>query len=344
MKRKMGKELGDIYYALFMRRDFKRGEKVFITTTDGIGDFIVREKIFTRLIEEMGRENVVVMAKDKLLPLLKKMGIENILIYTDEKRKKFSGRIKLFKEINEAGIGSIISLEFDQHDRFIKHFLHLPRTAFNNSCHSEMDIYYDTLIPHCTGSIIDDAVSFYRHHFKEERVQEELRPDIGHLFKESEEYRGCIAVGIGSVDRKKMLSPKIFGEVLTELKREFSDRKIVLLGKGALEEKFIESLKENFSLEGIENRVNLLSLDDTIGIIKASALYLGVDSGLYNFAFALRKNVIGIFAEENRFSHGQFNGISIVKSSSLGDEDYFGSRQINGITVQEIMERVRESL
>lgn len=344
MKKRWGHRAADILYTMFMKKNFVEGEKLLITTTDGIGDFIVREKIFTRLVVEQGKENVVVLAKEKLLPILKRLGIENIIVYTDEKRKKFLGRLEFLKEMNQAGIGKIISLEFDQHDTFIEHFLHLPRTGFHNSCHREMDSYYDTLIPYCSGSIIEDVLSFYRYYFKEERLQEELRPDIMELFEESDEYRGCIAIGIGSIDRRKMLSPKIFGEILIRIKKEYPYREILLLGKGELERKFIEELKTLISLEGIEDRINALSLDETLGIIKASGLYVGVDSGLYNFAFALRKKVVGIFARENRFSHSGFKDIRIVKSEREGEENYFGSREINGVDTDKIMEMIGESL
>jgi ADP-heptose:LPS heptosyltransferase len=344
MKRNMGKRVGDILYTLFLRSNFKSGNKVLITSTDGIGDFIVREKIFTKLVEEYGKENIVVLAKEKLCPLLKKMGIENIIIYTDKKRKKFAGRVELFKELNEVGIKKIISLEFDQHDSFIKHFPQVEKIGFNNVCHSEMDKYYDTLIPYTSGSIINDVLSFYKNYFKEEITFEQGRPYIGNLFEIDERYRDCIAVGIGSMDRRKMLAPKIFAEVIKTLRERYPEKKMVLLGKGKLEERFMQELQEQIDLTGIEDLVNKVSLDKTMEVIKSSEIYIGLDSGLYNFSFALGKKMVGIFTEINRFSHMGFDGIEVITSQEEGEENYFGNPKINGVAPEQILERVGEIL
>lgn len=131
---------------------------------------------------------------------------------------------------------------------------------------------------------------------------------------------------------------------ILECLNKLNENQIILLGKGNLEKKLVEELEKkiNFKNYKILNYINKLSLTETLEIINSSKLYIGVDSGLYNFAFGFRKNIVAFFEKKSSFSHDKFLNIKIVYGKSeQAEEQYFGTKILNSINKNEIMENLK---
>lgn len=155
------------------------------------------------------------------------------------------------------------------------------------------------------------------------------------MYGKSEKYKNVISFGIGSADRKKILCSDKVVEIIITLNKT-SKNKIILLGKGELEEKLVNEIKTKIKLEkyNVINLVNKLSLTETLEIINSAKIYLGVDSGLYNFAFGFRKKILAFFGQKNSFSHDKFENVRIIYGNSENrEENYFGTKLLNSIEI-----------
>lgn len=162
-------------------------------------------------------------------------------------------------------------------------------------------------------------------------------------YNKSDKYKNIVAFGIGSADRKKMLCSNKIIEIL-ECLNEIGIEKIMLLGKGKLEEKLLEEIEEKINLEEYRtvSYINKLSLKETLEIINSSKCYLGVDSGLYNFAFGFRKNILAFFERKNSFSHDKFENVKILcGENNDGEEEYYGTKLLNSIPKNVIKESLK---
>ncbi|MGK4198489.1 glycosyltransferase family 9 protein [Fusobacterium sp. HC1336] len=341
------KNLKEFYLDIYFRvkpLKYIKGEKIFLTTTDGLGDNIVRTKLLEKFLREYGSDNIVVLCKDKTKSFLEKLGFKNIIIYENNYRKRVSGKIKLIEKIAKLGINRIVSLEFDQHDIFIKYLKGIKKIGYLNEFNSKYNKYYNKTIKiDKKDYVIEQIKIFYNEYFRENLDMQELVPDISNFYNKSEKYKNIITIGIGSADRKKMLCSDKIVEIL-ECLNKLNENQIILLGKGNLEKKLVEELEKkiNFKNYKILNYINKLSLTETLEIINSSKLYIGVDSGLYNFAFGFRKNIVAFFEKKSSFSHDKFPNIKIVYGKSeQAEEQYFGTKILNSINKNEIMENLK---
>ncbi|MEG2854111.1 MAG: glycosyltransferase family 9 protein [Cetobacterium sp.] len=347
MKKTLREKMIDLYFKI-NPISFKSGTKKLLTSTDGIGDNIVRQKILNEFLEKFGEDNIIVMCKDKTVPFLKKIGLKNIYVYTDAHRKTTKGKISLIKDIANLGINEIISLEFDQHDIYIKYLKDVGKITVENKHHPKMNEYYHEVFKRDDIYVMKDILRFYNEYFFKKLTLQDIRPTLNDIYSKDEKYYDFLSVGVGSMDRKKMLSPEKFKDILLEIAKSNLFKGIVLLGKGELEKKFIDELKKelDFKEYGILDLTNSLSLDETIQIINSSKMYLGVDSGLYNFAFGLNKKIVGVFTSNTQFNHSQYDGIEIVIPEKIDSlkEEYFGNGKINSVDPLEVIKKVEELL
>ena len=342
------KNLKEFYLDIYFRvkpLKYIKGEKIFLTTTDGLGDNIVRTKLLEKFLKKYGSDNIVVLCKDKTKSFLEKLGFKNIIIYEDNHRKRVSGKIKLVEKIAKLGINRIVSLEFDQHDIFIKYLKEIKKIGYYNKFHEEMNKYYDYKVQFNKEEyILKQIQNFYQEYFNEKIELESLIPNIEKIYKKNIKYKDYIVFGIGSIDRKRILCSNKIVEFLKIL-REVTNKKIIILGKGKLEEEIINELKEKISFETleIENLVNGLSLEKSLEIINAANYYIGMESGLYNFAFGFRKKILAFFAKKNNFSHDNFNWVTILygENRNVKKTGKFGTSSLNSIVFdKEKIERI----
>lgn len=356
LKRKIKETLIDLFYNLNIEKTYKTGDKILVTSTDGIGDFIVREKVFLEIIERYGKENIIVLVKDKTVSLIEKYGIKNIVVYDKKSRKEFCAGVKFLREMLSLGISQIYSLEFSKQDLwFIKYFSKLksPKKieimgytiSDNLGLDKEYDKYYTKLVSRDDADqVIKLSMRYLLEAFNKKVDLDGVRPNLAEIYKRDREYANDIAVGVGSIDRKKIMNPKNLEKILIELSKTYPKSRIILLGKGKLEEKVMSEMDNISKYSNIIDKVNKTSLEETNIIINSSKLYVGVDSGLYNIAFGFRKKVIGLFTKkEHGFSHSCYEDISIL-SGSNGEKGYFGNEYLNGISPQEVVEASKKLL
>ena len=160
IRKKMKEIYLDVYFKL-KPLEYKKGNKILLTVTDGLGDNIVREKLLRKFLEEYGNDRVIVMCAEKTKTFLEKLGFKNIFIYNSYHRKRVKGKIELIKKIANLGIERIVSLEFNQHDIFIKYLNNLEKVGFFNKNNFECAKYYDKVILNCTLS----STQFNYQHF-----------------------------------------------------------------------------------------------------------------------------------------------------------------------------------
>lgn len=343
IRKKMKELYLDIYFKIKPLK-FVQGEKILLTTTDGLGDNIVREKLLEKFLKEYGNEKIVVMCVDKTKSFLEKIGFQNIIIYNSYHRKRVRGKIELLKKIADLGVKKIVSLEFDQHDIFVKYLKEIKKIGYFNNFNSIYNKYYDETIKFDKKDyVIEQVKVFYNKYFNENLKIDDLVPNISEMYNKSDKYKNIVTFGIGSADRKKMLCSNKIIEIL-ECLNEIGIEKIMLLGKGKLEEKLLEEIEEKINLEEYRtvSYINKLSLKETLEIINSSKCYLGVDSGLYNFAFGFRKNILAFFERKNSFSHDKFENVKILcGENNDGEEEYYGTKLLNSIPKNVIKESLK---
>lgn len=336
IRQKLKEKCIDIYFFISPLR-YEEGEKILLTLTDGIGDNIIRQRILERFLEQYTSENIVILCKDKTKSFLEKLGFKNIIIYKDSYRKRVKGKINLIKKIAKLGINRIVSLEFDQHDIFIKYLKKIEKIGYFNKYHDSINKYYDFKIEFDKEEyILEQVKKFYQEYFKKKVFLEDMIPDIEKIYKKNSNYEGKISFGLGSVDRKRILCSNKIVEFLKEL-RKLTNTEIILLGKGKLEEEIIKELKEKISFEemNIVNLVNKLSLEESLEVINSSKYYIGMESGLYNFAFGFKKRILAFFAKKNNFSHDRFEWVTILYGVNEinKDKEKFGTSLLNSIVL-----------
>lgn len=331
---------------------------ILITSTDGIGDFIVREKIFLEIIKRYSIENIHVLVKKGVKDLVKKYGVldENIHEYTKDDVKKISKSYSFFKRIKKLNLLEVYSLEMSLHDLwFIEYLKNVKKICFKFPDNSQKEMYniYDKVI---TGDFrgLTKILEYIKSNLEEftgkKYKLEEIIPNVENKYKKLEKYQGIIAVGVGSADRKKIMAPKSLEKILLEINKKYSNRKIILLGIGHLEERIA---KEMLKIDREKNIINLIgktTFDESMDIINSSSLYIGMDSGLYNMAFAMNKKTIGLFSRKDAiFAHTCSKNLNIVTGEnsfkSLEDnEEYFGDSALNNIEVEKVLDAINEFL
>ena len=112
-------------YVKYLLKEPKINDNIFITSTDGIGDNIIRLNLLEEILKQYGNDKCYILCDIKVVPLLKKIGFKNIIVFTKRMRRYLFGKIKLLKFLYQKGFNKIISLEYDQHDFDIQYFKNL---------------------------------------------------------------------------------------------------------------------------------------------------------------------------------------------------------------------------
>ena len=201
------KKLKEIYLDVYFKLkpfEYKKGNKILLTVTDGLGDNIVREKLLRKFLEEYGNDRVIVMCVEKTKSFLEKLGFNNIIIYSSSHRKRIKGKIELINKIASLGIEKIVSLEFDQHDIYVKYIKNVEKIGYFNKFNTKYNKYYNKIINfERENYILEQVKDFYNEYFNKNLTLNGILPDISNMYGKSEKYKNVISFGIGSADRKK---------------------------------------------------------------------------------------------------------------------------------------------
>ena len=327
-------------YMKFFLKEPKIDDNIFITSTDGIGDNIIRLNLLEEILNQYGNDKCYILCDIKVVPLLKTIGFKNIIVFTKRMRRYLFGKIKLLKFLYQKGFNKIISLEYDQHDFDIKYFKNLDSYCLDNKFHPEMNQYYKNVISTDFKVTEETIVKAFKILFNKNIVEQDAIPNLRKYYSKKLENMDTLVVGIGAGARNKMLKPNLLCEILKLFIKKKNIKKIIFLGAGDRDQKYLNKMKKyiNFTDFNIENLVNKISLDESIDIISEYPYYLGFESGLFHIAASLKIKTYGIFTEINEFSHNNWENVTLFSGSpsTSNNDEYFGNSKLNNISPEEI--------
>lgn len=271
-------------------------ENVLLLCTDGLGDTVVRSKIIEKYIGHFDKKHVYIVALRKSVYDFLKLFTDNVmLIDIDKYYSDCQYRKSLVEKLNYIGFKKIISLNF--HTQVIFEDLYVEEKYFNKDC-SASD-YILNLQVVLFNKVTDSNITL-----------KDIEPNINKYF-EGDEFKplinipkNYIVLGMGSFWNGKMYPVEKFAKVLQYLLDK--NENIILLGNGKTDEEYYNEL---LSMVDSENRIlnftNKLSMLQSIYVIKECKLFIGVDSGLWNCSYALRKPSVVIYGGGNygKFMH-----------------------------------------
>ena len=327
-------------YVKFFFKKPKINDNIFITSTDGIGDNIIRLNLLEEILNQYGNDKCYILCDIKVVPLLKKIGFKNIIVFTKRMRRYLFGKIKLLKFLYQKGFNKIISLEYDQHDFDIQYFKNLDSYCLDNKFHPEMNQYYKCVISTDFKITEETIVKAFKILFNKNIVEQNAIPNLRKYYSKKLENIDTLVVGIGAGARYKMLKPNLLCEILKLFIKKKNIKKIIFLGAGDSDIKYLNEMRKyiNFIDFNIQNLVNKVSLDESIDIISNCEYYLGFDSGLFHVAASLRIKTYGIFTKINEFSHNNWKNVIIFYGNPciLNKNEYFGNSELNNISLDEV--------
>lgn len=327
-------------YVKFFFKEPKINDNIFITSTDGIGDNIIRLNLLEEILNQYGNDKCFILCDIKVVPLLKKIGFKNIIVFTKRMRRYLFGKIKLLNLLFKIGFNKIISLEYDQHDFDIQYFKNLDSYCLDNKFHPEMNQYYKCVISTDFKITEETIVKAFKILFNKNIVEQNAIPNLRKYYSKKLENIDTLVVGIGAGARYKMLKPNLLCEILKLFIKKKNIKKIIFLGAGDSDIKYLNEMRKyiNFIDFNIQNLVNKVSLDESIDIISNCEYYLGFDSGLFHVAASLKIKTFGIFTKINEFSHNNWENVTIFygKPCISDKNEYFGNSELNNISLDEV--------
>ncbi|MGB6127736.1 MAG: glycosyltransferase family 9 protein [Psychrilyobacter sp.] len=325
----------------YFEEHYKNSEKsLLISSTDGMGDAVVRQKLLDMIVEKEAKiyDNIYILASKNSYEFFKIFGY-NVILRSDDERTKLIKRIKLIKKLTNLNIEKVIHLEFDIQDEFIRYLKCKEKIGFNNIYHPETNKLLTQVIKMGDKYVLEDCVSFANEYFDKTFKLEELKPDLEKKMKnENSNYN--IVIGVGANSKTRIIDIKRTKEYIDKIYELYPKKQITLIGKGELEFKISKKLEIEFPK--LKNFVNKLSLEETIDEIQNSDLYIGYDSGLYNLAFGFNKKIICFFGgnKKTRFYHNKFNEVEILsyievsKPCNIIKNSDYGTYELNNISVE----------
>lgn len=331
---------------IFKFCNFKNDGKIIVKSMDGIGDILVRSKLADKIIEKYGHENVYFLMKDHYKNLGIMLGY-NVIGISRKEEKNFFKRLKKFYEINKLYKPSIfINLDLGL-TSMISNIKSIEKIG--NYDENETVKYYNKFytkvirLDQSSKKIMDILEEFSQKILEIKLNKEEIVPNLSSKFVKKE---NGIVVAVGSTAREKVCSPKRMKNYLLEVIKYFPKEEIILVGNGELQKKYAEELVNDLSHLKIKNMVDKTTLEEAFNIVANSKLFIGFDSGLYNFCFVTRKKGIALFKNLNvPFAHNvswlKIVGPSEEKIDDFYDENY-PNEKINNISVEDFKKAVEE--
>lgn len=327
---------------------FNHNGKILVKSMDGIGDILVRSGLAEKIIEKYGKENVYFLMKEHYKNLGEMLDY-NVIGIPRKSEKKFFKRLKMMYSINKNySPKKFLNIEFGN-----------DSTIANISAEEKIGIYdsYEMVKRYNkyytkTFKLVNDNVKVLEkireigENVLEEKIKlEEIIPNLSNRFNIEEKN---IVIAVGSTDRSRVCSPKRMKDYIKILNKKFPNEKIILVGNGELQKKYAEDLIKMLPELSIENFIDKTTLKEVFEIVAKSKLFIGFESGLYNFCFVARKKGIGLFKDTTvSFAHE----VPWIKNigpeeeiiDNFVDEEY-PDRRINNISTEKFEKTVEELL
>lgn len=314
----------------------KNPENILIKISDGIGDVVIRSQLSEELIKKFGKDKVYFLMQENYKQLGEILGYKVIGISKAEKYNLLK-RIRKFFEINRLGIKIFINLEYTN-DSVVGNIISEERIGVLD-IDPEVKIYnkfYTKEIKVNKNEKILNQIKIIGENILDRNLREdELIPDL----KMNKDLKNeGIVIAVGSTSREKVCSPYRMLDYVKEIEKEFPEEKIYLVGNGKLQLEYAEYLIENLKELKIINFVDRTNLREVFEIIGKSRLFIGFDSGLYNYSYSLRKKTIALFKDLNSpFKHDaewvKVLGPEKERIDDFKDKNY-PNEELNNISVE----------
>lgn len=326
---------------------FPKKEKVLIKSADGIGDLLIRSKLAEMIQEKYGKENCIFLVKDSFVQMGKILNY-NCIGFSKREEEDFFPRLKKMYQLNKLGIKVYINLEFGGDITVGNIFAEKKIGMIDpNPFVSRCNKYYDFNFLKLENIYILDLVTYMGKKIIDSNLKkEDFFPDLRNIYPSSDHG---ISVAVGTSSRDKVTSPYIMAEYLKLVIKKYPKEKIYLLGNGKLQENYAEKLIEILKNEKIINLVNTTNIEEAFEKIANSKIFIGFDSGMYNFAFTVRKKTIAFFENNKKsFFHNEpwINVLYPDKESKTLDtkgDKVYTNILMNSIDIKKI-EKVLEKL
>lgn len=245
--------------------------KVLIVSNEALGDTIIKSQAIKILSDFYGKDNIYILCKDKWKDIYLKQGYSLLI---DEYKKVFK-RILFFRKLNKMNFKKIIFLNhvpYNHSDKFI---------ICQNKISSYKNVSY--ILENYTYILKEITGTNYK--------KEDLRPDLKSLYK-NDSIKNTISIGIGASNQRRTLPIEYIKNLIELLLKKYPEKKIILLGTGKKQVSYTKELLKKINYKNIINKVDTISLNETLEIVANSDLFLGYDSGLTNSAFCFHTKYI----------------------------------------------------
>lgn len=322
----------------------KNPEKILIKISDGIGDIVIRSRLSEKLIEKFGKDKVYFLMQENYKQLGEILDYKVIGISKVEKYNLLK-RIRKFLEINRLGIKIFVNLEY-ANDSVVGNIISKERIGIldtDPAVRIYNKFYTKVIELNRTEKILSQIRTIGEGILEKKLREDELIPDL--KINTNLKNEG-IVIAVGSTSREKVCSPYRMLEYIKEIKKEFPEEEIYLVGNGKLQLEYAEYLME--SLKGIKiiNLVNKTNLKEVFEIIADSRLFIGFDSGLYNYSYSSRKKTIALFKDlNNPFKH-EADWVKILGPEKERMDDFedknYPNKEINNISIKSFKKALEE--
>lgn len=283
---------------------FPKKEKILIKSSDGIGDQLIRSRLAEMIQEKYGKENCIFLLKEPYVEIGKWLGY-NCIGFSKKQEENFFPRLKKMYQLNKLGIKIYINLEFGGDITVGNIFAEEKIGIIDfNPFVSRSNIYYTKKIYFDKSKkfyILDLVLQMAKELINENVKKEEIIPNLKNKFPQGNEG---IVLAVGASSRYRVTSPYVMVQYLKTIIEKYPNEKIILLGNGKLQKDYANKLIELLGEQKFENLVDKTNILGAFEQISKAKLFIGFDSGMYNFSFTIRKNSIGLFdGDEKPFIH-----------------------------------------
>ncbi len=308
----------------FYEEKFK---KTLILTNDGIGDAVIRLNLLERYADYFGYENTYFLASTNNVEVIRLISKNVIVIDRNEFKKNLSYKKNILMNLNKLTFDQIINVinrAVLYNEAIIRDVNANYKVAYEGEEIEKIGFYrktnnenYDYIIPsidfekkfsvnsHGVTYILKHETKIFNNITNSNLELLEAKTDLKKYLIKNIRYdieRPYIVFGMGASQKGRMYPVEKLVKVIEDLDNE----KMVFLGKGLMDEEYYDNVISNLSkCNNIINLTSKLNLSESFEVIKNSTMFIGVESGLWNAAYALDVPSIVIYGGGHwgRFMH-----------------------------------------
>ncbi|MGL5123925.1 MAG: glycosyltransferase family 9 protein [Fusobacteriaceae bacterium] len=333
----------------FFKWKFKKNnDKILIKCSDGIGDLLIRTALVEKILEKYGREKVVFILNENYLEIGKMLNY-NCIGLSKKEIESFFLRLKKSYILNSMGFQKYINLEFTSDimvgNLFIPERIGIRDESDNvKRCNKYYTSSYE--IARDTHYVLDTVFKMSKSILGEQIKKEEIIPNLESLYKEKVELGITIAMGTSS--RMRVCSPVIMIKYIKKIIELYPEERIYLLGNGKYQKDYSKKIIESIKNKNIISLVDKTTILGAFDYIAKSKLFIGFDSGLYNFSFVIKKKTIALFQNDEKIGfYHEVPWVKILtskmenKQNKILDDKLYPNKHMNLISVEDFERSIK---